>query len=81
MTWTAYFTRATNATYLVYDGTTLVGTVSVNQQVAPTGGQTLSGTTFQSLGHFTITSGTLKVVLSDNANGYVIADAMLAEPI
>jgi hypothetical protein len=28
------------------------------------------------LGTFTITSGTLKVVLSNNANGYVIADAL-----
>jgi hypothetical protein len=58
-----------------------VGTVAVNQEAAPTGGQTLNGKPFQSLGHFTINSGTLKVVLSDNANGYVIADAMLAAPI
>ena len=81
MTWLAYFNRASNATYQVFDGTTLVGTVSVNQRVAPAGGQTVSGTTFQSLGRFTINSGTLKVVLSDNANGYVNADAMLAAPI
>ena len=28
------------------------------------------------MGHFPVSSGTLKVVLSDNANGYVIADAL-----
>jgi subtilase family serine protease len=76
--WTAYANRATNATYQVFDGATLLGTVTVNQQVAPTGGSTVNGVTFQSLGHFTISSGTLRVVLTDNANGYVIADAMLA---
>jgi plastocyanin len=81
MTWAPYINRATNATYLVYDGTTLVGTVSVNQQTAPTGGQTVNGTPFQSLGHFAINSGTLKVVLSDNANGFVIADTLLAAPL
>src|SRR5262249_19596327 len=63
-----------NATYSVYDGNTLRGTVSVNQQQAPSG-TTVNGSVFQSLGSFQISSGTLKVVLSDNANGYVIADA------
>ena len=79
MTWTAYSNRATNATYQVFDGTTLLATVQVNQQVTPTGGLTVNGMPFQSLGHFTINSGTLTVVVSDNANGYVIADAMFAQ--
>ena len=79
MTWTAYSNRATNATYQVFDGTTLLGTVQVNQQLAPSYGLTVGGTPFQSLGQFTISSGTLKVVLSDNANGYVVADAMLVQ--
>jgi hypothetical protein len=48
--------------------------VTVNQQQAPSG-PTVNGTPFQSLGHFQVTSGTLKVVLTDSANGYVIADA------
>jgi hypothetical protein len=74
VTWTAVFNHATNATYGVYDGNTLLGTFTVNQQQAPTG-TTVNGSTFQSLGLFQITSGTLKVVLTDNANGYVIADA------
>jgi hypothetical protein len=77
--WTAYANRATNATYQVFDGANLLATLQVNQQVAPTGGAISNGTQFQNLGRFTISSGTLKVVLSDNANGYVIADAMLVQ--
>jgi uncharacterized repeat protein (TIGR03803 family) len=75
--WTPYANRATNATYQIFDGATLVGTVMVDQTQAPTGGSLVNGVQFQSLGTFTINSGTLRVVLSDNANGYVIADAML----
>jgi RHS repeat-associated protein len=78
--WVAYANRATNAAYQIYDGATLLATVTVNQQNSPSGGVTMYGVAFQSLGHYTIDSGTLKVVLSDNANGYVIADAMLVEP-
>jgi uncharacterized repeat protein (TIGR03803 family) len=76
VTWTAFSNRATNATYKVYDGATLLGSVTLDQTKAPAGGVTLSGTAFQSLGNFTVNSGTLNVVLSDNANGYVIADAL-----
>ncbi len=43
--------------------------------MAPSGDQS-NGVTWQSLGTFHITSGTLAVRLSDNANGYVIADAV-----
>jgi hypothetical protein len=78
--WTAYSNRATNAPYRIYDGATLLATVLVNQQLAPTG-TTVGGATFQSLGHLSINSGTLKVVLSDNANQYVIADAIRVVPV
>ncbi len=74
VTWNVVSNHATNATYKVYDGNTLLGTVTVNQQLAPAG-PTVNGTPFQSLGVFPVTSGTLKVVLTDAANGYVIADA------
>ncbi len=77
VTWTAVANHATNATYQVYDGNTLLGTVTVNQQQAPSG-TTVNGSAFQSLGQYKISSGTLKVVLTDNANGYVIADAFRA---
>jgi hypothetical protein len=76
VTWTTDIKRATNATYKIYDGSTLIATVLVNQQVAPAGGATVNGTPFQSLGTFSIRSGILKVVLSDNANGAVVADAL-----
>jgi YD repeat-containing protein len=79
--WVAYANRATNATYKVHDGSTLLATVSENQQVAPAGTVTYDSIPFQSLGHFTIDSGALKVVLTDNANGYVIADAMYTAPV
>jgi hypothetical protein len=75
MTWSAWFNEATNAPYQIYDGATLLATVLINQKVDPVG-TTVGTSVFQSLGTFTITSGTLKVVLSNNANGYVIADAL-----
>src|SRR5262249_20995451 len=76
VTWPAGPNRASDAKYTVYDGATLLGTVVVNQQLAPTGGETVNGVTFQSLGDYNISSGTLKVVLSNEANGAVIADAV-----
>src|SRR5262249_15977185 len=81
LTWFAFSNRASNAPFSVYDGNTLLGTVTVNQQNAPSGGATINGFTFQSLGHFAINSGTLRVVTSDNANGYVIADALYVVPL
>jgi hypothetical protein len=80
MSWFAYSNRNTNTTYAVYDGSVLLGTVQENQQLVPTGGATLGGTPFQSLGIFTIASGTLTVVLSDAGTGHVVADAMLVVP-
>ena len=81
MSWTVFINRADNATYQIFDGTTLIGgQVQINQQLVPTGGQTINGIPFQSLGQFKTTTGTLSVVLSDNADGYVIAQAMLVGP-
>jgi hypothetical protein len=74
-TWTAYTNRATNAPYKVLDGTTSLGTVLVNQQVAPSGFSD-AGALWQNLGTFQIHSGTLYVQLSDAANGNVEADAI-----
>ncbi|WP_406700496.1 Ig-like domain-containing protein [Singulisphaera sp. Ch08] len=80
VTWLAGTNRASNATYLIYDGSTLVRTVQVDQRNAPTG-TVVGGTTFQSLGSVSISSGTLKVVLTNNANNYVIADAVRFAPV
>jgi hypothetical protein len=84
-TWTASPTNATNATYTIYDGTqatgTILGTVVVNQTVAPVG--TADGSSqLQELGVFFPTldssgDGTLTVVLNaQSANGTVVADAI-----
>jgi len=67
-------TRAIRA-YTVFDGSTNLGTVRVNQQLLPAGDSS-NGVVWQSLGTFNNTTGTLKVQLGDNANGYVIADAI-----
>jgi uncharacterized protein (DUF1800 family) len=81
-TWPADPSQADNAPYIVQDGSTVVGTVQVNQQVAPAG-LSDAATTWQDLGSigFPITSGTLTVTLSDNADGTVVADAIRVERI
>ena len=77
VTWTASGNRATNAPFEVLDNTTSVFTTSVNQQTAPTADHVESGTNFQIItAGVTINSGTLVVQLSDDANGFVIADAV-----
>jgi hypothetical protein len=79
ITWSAHPNRATNAPFQVYDDTTLLGTVLVNQELAPNH-YSADGTLWFNLGGVhKISSGTLRVVLSDNADEYVIADAMRVE--
>jgi hypothetical protein len=73
--WIPFSNRATNAPYTVFDGSTQLGTVLVNQQLFPTGDQS-NGIVWQSLGMFSTSTGTLSVRLGDNANGYVVADAI-----
>jgi hypothetical protein len=69
--WTALSNRATNAKYTVnYAGGSVV--VTVNQQA--------SGGTWVLLGDYTFNAGAYSVRLSDNANGYVIADAVRLVP-
>ena len=75
ITWSAWSNRASDAPFTVYDGASSLGTIDVNQQLNPNG-DTLGGRPWQSLGVFGISSGALKLVLSDDANGYVIADAI-----
>ncbi|WP_406695606.1 hypothetical protein V5E97_31815 [Singulisphaera sp. Ch08] len=76
MTWLAGGNRATNAPYRIYDGTTLIKTVRVDQRLAPAGGVTTGGVVFQSLGVVSLSGGTLRVVLGNDADNYVIADAI-----
>ena len=87
-TWSTHANRATNAPFSVYNGTplpaNLLGTTLVNQEQAP-GDFTASGVGWRDLRTtggadvFTITGGTLTVRLTDNANEYVIADAIRIE--
>lgn len=66
--------RATNATYRVYDGTTLLAAVAVDQRYAPPG-PTRGGLAFRSLGTFAVSGAALSVALTDAADGLVVADA------
>jgi lysophospholipase L1-like esterase len=66
--WSSSPNRATNAHYTLYNNGSFVANVTKNQQI--NGGQ------FNLLGSYNLTAGTLKVVLDNNASGYVIADAV-----
>ncbi|MBI1336445.1 MAG: choice-of-anchor D domain-containing protein [Phycisphaera sp.] len=79
-TWRSDPNRATNTPYTVLDGTATLATVLINQELAPND-RTEAGFAFEDLGLFTITSGTLIVRISDNANDYVDADAIRIERV
>ena len=79
VSWVPYSNRADNAPYRIYDGNTLLATVRVNQQLPPSG-PTVNGIAFQSLGAFPITSGSVTVVLGNDADNYAIADAVRVAP-
>jgi len=71
--WTRHANRATNATYTVTHGQGSTN-VPVDQQI--------NGGAWNSLGTFQLSPGTAhKVSLTDQANGYVIADAIRLVPI
>jgi len=69
--WTAYGNRATNAQYQVRHA---AGTSTVTVDQRQNGGQ------WMLLGTYDLDAGS-QVVLTDQANGYVIADAVMAEPV
>jgi hypothetical protein len=80
-TWFGHPLAATNARYTVRLGTTALRTTLVNQRLAPA---TLcdAGALWQDLGNlYTISGGTLTVTLTDQANGYVQADAIRVERV
>ena len=74
-TWYQQAGAATNAPFTVYDNTTSLGTVAVNQAVAPNG-DVVADRPWYLLGTYTISSGTAVIELTDNANGTVLADAI-----
>lgn len=71
----AGMTASTTAAFELYDGMSTLGTVLVNQTVAPTG-ELYENTAWHSLGKVPIDSGSLKVKLPAAADGVVIADAV-----
>jgi len=78
-TWTSATGRASNAPYRVFDGTPSTGTlrldVAMNQRLEANDA-TYDGHGWGLLGTCEVTSGTLTVQLSDNADGKVVADAI-----
>jgi hypothetical protein len=80
-TWSPTNRRATTAPYTILDGTTPVSTTLVNQQLTPEPDFVQSGVNFQDLAAANITGSTLVVNLTNNTNGYVVADAIRIEPL
>lgn len=78
VTWLGDAANATNARYQVFDGGASEGIFLLDQQGEP-GGAVWDGRPWQSLGSFLITSGTLRVELSDLASGTIMADAVRFE--
>src|SRR5262249_26102483 len=77
-TWTAWSNRASDAPFTIASGGATLGTPSVDQRRAPSG-FTGAGGSWQSLGTFVATGPVLTVTLSNDADGYVIADAILLQ--
>ena len=76
VTWIPFSNRATNAPFTVADGNVSSTTTLVNQQVAPNDLGTL-GLAWKALSTLYVTSGTATITLGNQANGYVIADAVM----
>jgi hypothetical protein len=80
-TWFAWHNRATNSPFTVFDGTTALATVRVNQELAPSD-FTESGVGWKDLGgSYQVTGSSLAVALGNDANDHVIADAIRIERI
>lgn len=76
ITWHRYeFFCATNTPVRIYHDERLIATYSLNQTQPPVG-ETINGSVFQQLGTFNVGPGVLRVVLSNEANGQVVADAV-----
>jgi hypothetical protein len=78
-TWLEGYNRATDAPYEIVDGDVSEGTVRVNQRPAPND-LDWDGQSWESLGTFTVDNATLRVRLTNDANNYVIADAIYVVP-
>jgi uncharacterized protein (DUF2141 family) len=75
-TWTPHTNRATDAPYTINGG----AAIDINQEAAPNDFQA-DGVAWEKLGVITVTGGTITVVLSDDADDFVIADAVRLDPV
>ena len=87
-TWVANYQDASNAPFTVLDSSRLVGSQQVQEDYPPgspydqfVSSFNVNGTTFQSFGYFQPTGTTMSVVLSNNASGTVVADAVALQQI
>ncbi|MEZ6146918.1 MAG: hypothetical protein R3B91_16170 [Planctomycetaceae bacterium] len=81
-TWFEHPNRATNAGFVIRDGIggPILTTVMVDQTLAPNDFTTF-GSYWEDLLTVTITGTDLVVELSNDANGFVIADALRVQPV
>ena len=79
-TWLEDSNRADDAPFTIFDGTQSKGTVTVNQQQAPSG-VLYNGRPWQSLNKLAIGNTNVTVTLSDAADGRVIADGVRLVPL
>lgn len=80
VTWSEHENRASNARYILMAGSNMADVVPVNQQEAPADFLDC-GVPWKNLGEYTVRDATLMVMLTNNADGYVIADAVRVERI
>ncbi|MCA9076192.1 MAG: FG-GAP repeat protein [Planctomycetaceae bacterium] len=79
-TWSPSPARATDAPYTIFNGDAPLTTVDINQQQAPND-FTDAGSSWEDLTTVMVTGDTLVVRLSNDANGYVMADAIRIERV
>ncbi|MCG8586360.1 MAG: DUF642 domain-containing protein, partial [Pirellulales bacterium] len=81
VTWDPSVGSLGTAQYQIYDGATLLDTITVDQSVEPQndGPQsgTYAGTTWHSLGRYSFASTAPKIVVSETGDGAVVADGFL----
>jgi len=74
-TWTTNRKNASNAPFMLLDGTAMRSVAYVNQRLAPRD-STSAGSRWKLLGAITVNSGQLIVKLANAANGRIVADAV-----
>jgi len=78
-TWVSSRVNASDAPFHIFDGLSPIKTVKVNQKRAPRG-EKVKNSIFQDLGTFLIQGKTMRVVLTNQADGIVVADTVRAKP-